>query len=193
MTDVLFEWVGGPKRIGVRPHARHTDGTKVHLPAEETYTLPTGATLDLEVSTPGRCMRIRELSTGGVTRHVLIPASETPVPYSELVDVDPDSFDPIAEPVAAWVAELEQLAARVQVIEDQGPGNGGGPGPVPVPFAQPDPSSIWSIAHGLGYRPGGVLVLDTDGNEHRPVVAFPTASTVTLTFGYAVAGIAYLS
>ena len=54
-------------------------------------------------------------------------------------------------------------------------------------------SAVWTIPHGLGYRPGGVIVIDSGGTEWIGEPAYPDANTLTLTFTTAFGGTAYIS
>jgi hypothetical protein len=54
--------------------------------------------------------------------------------------------------------------------------------------------NVWMIEHGLGYDPGGVLVIDEENNMHWPRISYPTANTVVrLDFEQPVRGICKLS
>lgn len=63
---------------------------------------------------------------------------------------------------------------------------------------QGSPSSVWHIAHNLGYFPGGILVKDSAGDIHEGRVSYIDINTLDISFfagGVPVAfsGEAYLS
>jgi len=73
-------------------------------------------TAELSATGPAQCWQVTE---GGqiaekATRYVAVTADAA---YTALVDVDPASFLAGAEPVAAWVASLDALAAEVALVE----------------------------------------------------------------------------
>ena len=76
-------------------------------------------------------------------------------------------------------------------------GGGGGPAPPPPQLGyrhhQEVAAATWLIAHGLGFRPAGVQVTDSDGDPVEGVVIHPDLNTTQLTFLVPVSGIADLS
>lgn len=100
---------------------RHIDGAtdEIVVPAGFTLTLA-GATLaDVDPTGTDWVWRIEEATAGGrVTRYVAVPDSPTALDYGDLVDVDPATLDPAAEPTAAWWAALEQAQLGVQAVPD---------------------------------------------------------------------------
>lgn len=46
---------------------------------------------------------------GGTRRYFVVPDSETPIDYGDLVEVDPSSLVPLAEPEDAWWVALDNL------------------------------------------------------------------------------------
>lgn len=58
--------------------------------------------------------------------------------------------------------------------------------------SQLTPASTWIITHNLGKHPS-VSVVDSSGNWVIGDVSYPSANTVTITFGAAFGGIAYLN
>jgi hypothetical protein len=108
-------------------------------------------------------------------------------------------------------ADLDTIYAAVNAIPagptgppgPQGPAGPPGPagpaGPagtspvVAYRHVQAAAATVWSIAHGLTFRPN-VSAVDSTGREMWPgAVDYPSATTVTLTFSAAVGGEAYLS
>ena len=60
-------------------------------------------------------------------------------------------------------------------------------------FVQVQPSLLWVIRHALGFRPGGIALVDTAGDPMTADWRFLDADTVTVTFTSPTAGTAYLS
>lgn len=75
----------------------------------------------------------------------------------------------------------------------QGPAGPAGELPQSYTHNQSDPEIIWIVNHNLGFRPGGVLVTDSGGNEVEGIVSHIDANTLTITFLAAFGGFAYLS
>ena len=73
----------------------------------------------------------------------------------------------------------------------QGP-QGDPSGPVAYTHTQYSASAIWSITHNLGYKPN-VTVSDSAGTIIEGEIAYPSSSTIVLSFSSAFAGTAYLS
>lgn len=62
------------------------------------------------------------------------------------------------------------------------------------PHSQGIPSDTWIITHNLGYRPAGVHVEDSGGNDHVPAsIDHPDLNTTVLYFAYEFGGNANLS
>jgi hypothetical protein len=102
-------------------------------------------------------------------------------------------------------ADLDTIYAAVNAIPAGPPGPAGPQGPpgpqgpagttpvVSYRHVQAVADTVWSITHGLSYRPN-VSAVDSTGREMWPgIVDYPSATTVQLTFSAAVAGEAYLS
>jgi len=60
-------------------------------------------------------------------------------------------------------------------------------------YAQSIASSVWVIAHNLGYYPGGITVIDTAGDMVIGSIVYNDINTLTITFSAAFSGTAYLS
>ena len=133
MTTIILAWdqphlaeTYAPNTGSVRftPTRRHWHGDAV-VPVESVRATVDGtAKVELAPSSPGWCWRVSWHPVGGQgwSDHVLVPESETPIQYRDLVHVDPASLEPTATPSPAWVAELEKLRAEVQALP---PGGGG--------------------------------------------------------------------
>jgi hypothetical protein len=65
-------------------------------------------------------------------------------------------------------------------------------GGVSYEFSQPSPATVWSVAHNLGMHPS-VTVVDTGGTVVMPDVHYNDPNTVTVSFGGATSGKAYLN
>ncbi len=193
---------GHGARIGYRRAVRSVDAVTdtVYLTTEETTPLIEGiATLEVE---PG-IYQITEYAPGGGRRTVIVPDVAL-IDYTDLVDVDPTSLNPGANPPAEWTIALGALTDRVddlaagtipdEVIEAKVEAYmaanpiEGDPG-FQVPFTA---AASWTIPvpPGFGRTPnvgvyvGGALVL-------ADVTASP--ELVTVTFPSPVAGVAVLS
>lgn len=74
-----------------------------------------------------------------------------------------------------------------------------GPDSTPGPagayrHVQSIPAAVWSVVHNLGYRPGGVLVEDSAGDDAwGGEVTHVSDNELTITFGAEFGGKAYLS
>lgn len=100
------EGIAGRGALHCRPTRRHRDGAKLVLPDPFVVPLTDGeGTVNLRPTAPGWAWELAERYTGGVTRTVLVPDSDEVVEYADLVDVDPTTLEPDAEPEAAWWAE----------------------------------------------------------------------------------------
>jgi len=58
---------------------------------------------------------------------------------------------------------------------------------------QSAPSNTWSVAHGLGYYPGGVSVVDSGGNICLGDVQYTSTNSLVVNFAEAFSGVAYFS
>ena len=141
MTDVLVRltapssgavasgWVPADEVAAVghlecRPYAPDADGARLHLEGPDRLLLPASFTvrlvggealLHLAPTGAGWCWQIIERTPRGKTRYVLVPDSVATLGYAPLVDVDPTTLDPAAEPEAAWWAAWDALASGLMV------------------------------------------------------------------------------
>ena len=145
MTDVLVRlttassgaaasgWVPADEVAAVghlecRPYAPDADGARLHLEAPDRLLLPASmpparlvggeATLHLAPTGAGWCWQIIERTPRGKTRYVLVPDSAAVLDYADLVDVDPATLAPTAEPEAAWWAAWQAMAAGTYLVPD---------------------------------------------------------------------------
>ena len=145
MTDVLVRlttassgaaasgWVPADEVAAVghlecRPWAPDADGARLHLEAPDRLLLPTSmppvrlvggeALLHLAPTGAGWCWQIIERTPRGKTRYVLVPDSVATLDYADLVDLDPTTLDPTAEPDAAWWAAWNAMAAGTYLVPD---------------------------------------------------------------------------
>lgn len=66
--------------------------------------------------------------------------------------------------------------------------------PIAYRYVQPTPQLVWTIAHNLGWYPGGIQVEGPGGETvHGVAIAHPDINTVRLTFNAPTSGVAYLS
>lgn len=109
-------------RVGLQPTRRRNSGATVVLP-KSFSVVPVGgvAVVELAATGPDWCWRISEYAgQDGIVRHVAVP--DVPeVTYTDLVDVDPATLEPTAEPTAAWWAALEQ--AQIGIYATAVPGH----------------------------------------------------------------------
>lgn len=59
-------------------------------------------------------------------------------------------------------------------------------------YTQSSPSTVWNIAHTLGFTPN-VIIVDTSENVVECALEYVSATQITATFSEAIAGKAYLS
>ncbi|AZM47812.1 hypothetical protein DMB38_20270 [Streptomyces sp. WAC 06738] len=121
--------------------------------------------------------------------HIMLPGGTGTVDLADIAPVSPyaGNYLPVAGPQGAkgdkgdpgdvTLAQLDALEARVA--------------PRPQEFTQSTPSSQWTIAHTLPYRPA-VVVYDVSGNEIGGSVEYTDPTTVTIRFSYAETGSAVL-
>jgi hypothetical protein len=82
-----------------------------------------------------------------------------------------------------------------------GDGVPGPPGPAGPPgtsggsftYEQMTASTVWLITHTLGYRPAGVVTVDSAGTQVEGIVSYPADNQVRIDFSVPFAGRAYLS
>lgn len=121
---------------------------------------------------------------------------ESPDQVVLVTDDDPVVIE-IQDTIAIAVREESVTVIEVStgLIGPQGPqGPQGDPGAgTGYAYDQILPASIWTINHALGYRPGGIIVIDSGGNEVKGAITYPTANQAVITFSSAFAGVAYLS
>lgn len=76
----------------------------------------------------------------------------------------------------------------------EGPqGDPGDPAAGGFVYTQTTPSTVWDVTHGLGFNPGGIRVVGSDGNTYWPVVTHLDANTTRLNLPESINGTAYIS
>ena len=106
-------------RLDISPTRRRTVADSVVLPSAFTVPLVAGAALvDLAPTGPDWCWEISERVRDAATRHVAVPP-DGPIGYEDLVDVDPATLDPIAEPEAAWWGALTDYRELTTTARDE--------------------------------------------------------------------------
>ena len=59
-------------------------------------------------------------------------------------------------------------------------------------YTQASPSTVWNIAHTLGFTPN-IMIVDTQENVVEPALEYLSATQIRATFSEAIAGKAYIS
>ena len=126
MTSVHVHLYEGDGTTGATGHVLATPTTRrdltaggVALPVGFSAVLVDGeATLTLAPTGLTWCWEIREMTDGGTTRYVSVTDSGTTLEYKDLVDVDPATLEPTAQPEAAWWAAWNALAAGTYMVPD---------------------------------------------------------------------------
>lgn len=101
---------------------------------------------------------------------------------SDIIDIGFDSVDVVGSPGSGVIEVF-----------------GGPPGPRgegnAFAFTQTVPGTVWTIEHDLGYNPGGVMVIDSDGfvRDGFGVQVLVPGVSLRLSFDISLAGVAYLS
>lgn len=104
----VLEWI---------PTRRRTVAEHIVLPDVVQVALTDGVA-DVEVDATGVdwAWRVVEGVRRGEVRYVQVPEAAE-AEYTDLVDVDPDTLDPAAEPEAAWTVALGDVDDRVADVE----------------------------------------------------------------------------
>lgn len=92
------------------------------------------------------------------------------------------------------IVTADEYTVNVNAAGPQGPpGPKGDPGDIGAfTYNQIAPSTTWTIAHNLGYRPNATA-LDTGGTNIFGVFSYPDTNTLVISFTTATSGVAYLS
>jgi hypothetical protein len=103
-----------------QPTARRVEGGTVVLPVEFAVSLVAGAAdVEVEPSTPAWVWYVTEYFDGVPARQRAFMVPDAPsVDYADLVEVDPATLDPVAEPEAAWWAALQSAELGVNAVVD---------------------------------------------------------------------------
>lgn len=102
--------------------------------------------------------------------------------------------DPGAPQVIGQVPAVVDLSgARVVAFSDTAPGGGGAGGPVAYHHEQIGALSTWTIVHGLGFNPAGVVARDATGLIEPADITYPDTNTCVLAWAVPVAGSVDLS
>lgn len=161
MTEIKFDFrLAGEEptlsgRLEIRPIKRlHFEDPLdfIMLPVAQIEPVVNSvASVELRPTGVDWCWVIKERFKGGITRYVVVPDSATPIQYGDLIDVNPDTLAPDAEPEAAWWIALENAII----------GGGGGGG------------SVISVNGEVG-----PVVLDADDVGARPATWVPSVGEV---------------
>lgn len=114
----------------------------------------------------------------------------------ELLEGGGDSVELSTDPdtdVIELADSLEVDSTAVTEVVEVGPaGARGVPGGSHV-HTQGVPSAVWTITHGLGFEPAGLLVSDTSGAFIDGEVTFVSTTQLVVAFSAAFAGQAFVS
>ena len=124
------------------------------------------------------------------TRLVVVPDSQT------AAVAGPDAAVEVAPRTEAELSVAPRSDPDLILQPISGPpGPPGPPGPSGASYVhqQAMADNVWTIPHGLGLYPAGIVVVDSSGSDVEGDVSYPDINTVTLTFTYPFAGTAYLS
>lgn len=137
-----------------------------------------GATRALSAAHPS-APRFDLVCAGGVV---------TGTPSTNPVFPAPDADDVVL--AAVWVVGGATAIGAGDIVDKRAVV--GAPQAAAYRHVQAVPSATWTVAHGLGFRPN-VTVVDSSGRVVEGEIAYPSTSTVVLTFTGAFSGEAYLS
>jgi hypothetical protein len=124
---------------------------------------------------------------------ILVAVSRLPLSYHQYEDIRAPLIPEDPADTGGDDAAMQEI---IQVQGPQGPAGPAGPtGPSGGQFVfhQSVAASVWTISHGMGYFPAGVMVIDSGGTEVEGLVSYPDANTTVITFSAPFAGTAYLS
>lgn len=93
---------------------------------------------------------------------------------------------------------IELGESDVQLLElgvegPQGPPGQSGAAAAAYVHNQIAPSTLWTVTHGLGFKPGGVMSYDSVGRLILGNVEVLDDDTLTISFTAAIGGLAYIS
>lgn len=125
MPTITFD-IAQPDRgpaVGIldwEPTRRHIDGTTVVATSPKLLVkIPGGpVTAEIPATGPGWCWKVTERIGTNVVRYVLVTGDAN---YAELVEVDPKTLEPTAEPEAAWWLATMDLERRLDDIPSADP------------------------------------------------------------------------
>lgn len=101
--------------------------------------------------------------------------------------------DRIAEFIEAHDDDTEAHPYLQELIALGGGGGGGEGGPRAYHHEQITPLTAWSITHGLGFKPAGIVARDATSLIEPADITYPTVNTCVLTWASPVAGSVDLS
>lgn len=100
---------------------------------------------------------------------------------------------PVPPPVLTGLVTTDQLNAAVAAIDAQIAAVQSTVPRIAYSHSQGTPSTVWTISHGLGYYPGGIVALDSDGNHVESDIVFVDLNTVQLIHAAPIGGTAKIS
>lgn len=134
------------------------------------------------VETPAPEIVVAEEQTQVVETEAEVTVSES----AATVVIEPDSPPEVAVTETQVPSVIEVAAGAV------GPQGPAGPAGGTYEHVQSEAFAVWTITHGLGFRPN-VRVLDATGSTIEGDVAYVDANQLTITFSLPLTGTAYLS
>ena len=100
----------------IRVHIDEADDY-IRLPQPFTAKLVAGKVdVDVAPTEPAWYWKVKEKVPRGTTRYVLVP-DQAEVEYGDLVDIDPDSYDPVSPGIPGWVPVTEDLQDQIDALD----------------------------------------------------------------------------
>jgi hypothetical protein len=121
------------------------------------------------------------------TRNVGVAVFSSADPYDEVIaEVERTSINTVT------VRTITTPGPNQYTVAVSGPGSAGAAADLTYVHNQGSPAAVWSVPHNLGKYPA-VDVVDTGGTQVIPTVLYNDINNVTITFGSATSGKAYLN
>ena len=116
-VDVPAQGVGLEWRPTRRRHVEEGDVDYVVLP--DDFISPGQGEAEVAASGADWCWKVIERVAGGssTARYLVVPESADPIDYGDLIEVDPETLDPAAEPEAAWNVALAAVQEALEQVQ----------------------------------------------------------------------------
>lgn len=111
------EWVPLARRHVDVPAEEDGDHVVLEVPFNTRLPGPEAAESTVDVVLAPGYWQADERVEGGTTRVVLVPESAGVVDYGDLVEIDPATLEPVAEPEAAWYVALAAVQAALEEVQ----------------------------------------------------------------------------